>query len=181
MDSSIKRSSWKAGHNRRQSLDPERCPTDSSRNLTNIPEWEAWLLNSMWTLGFFLPPPSHCWSHLSCCLIEPCFTQKATLSLFVDRRLWRHLPFSALPVRECGPPIIALLYMVMKVWRLNDKAVMPLTLWPGVNTIFIYYLQKEVLYRLSPSCLISEGCLAPKLCFDGLAWCQDFFHVEKVK
>lgn len=133
MDSSIKRSSWKAGHNRRQSLDPKRCPTDSSRNLTSIPEWEACLLYSLWTHGFCLPSPSLPCSHLSCCLIEPCFTQKAALSLFGDRRLWRHLPFSALRVRWHGPPITALLYMIMKVWRLDDKAVMPLALWPRVN------------------------------------------------
>ena len=148
MDSSIKRSSWKAGHNRRQSLDPERCPTDSSRNLTSIPEWEARLLYSLWTLLFAsLLPPLFPSLRL---LIEPCFTQKATLSLFEDRRLWCHLPFSGLHVRWHGPPITTLLYMVMKVWRLDDKAVTPLALWPRVN--FGLFMEIQVVWRYRLLC-----------------------------
>lgn len=77
--------------------------------------------------------PSLLCSRLSCSLIEPCFTQKATLSLLRDRRLWRHLPFSALYVKSHGPPITTLLYMVIEIWRVDDKAVMPLALCPGVN------------------------------------------------
>lgn len=49
--------------------------------------------------SFCLCAPPSPLSRLSRCLIEPCFTQKATLSLLGDRRLWRHLPFSALHVR----------------------------------------------------------------------------------
>lgn len=48
-------------------------------------------------------------------LIEPCFTQKATVSLLRDRRLCQHPPSSALDVERQGPPITALLYMIMEV------------------------------------------------------------------
>lgn len=176
MDSSIKRSSWKAGHNRRQSLDPERCPTDSSRNLNSIREWESWLLNSPWTLGFCLPPqpPTPPPLPLSCCLIEPCLTQKATRSLFGDRRSRRHLPFPALHVMQHGLPITAPLYMVMKVWRRDDKAVMSLALWPGVD-FGLFTLWNTVQVVMYPVVclgffrLISAGFfLAPELCFDSL-------------
>lgn len=129
MDSSIKRSSWKAGHNWRQSLDPEHCPTDSSRRLSSVREWEAWLLNSLWTLGLYLPRPLPA----SFCLIEPCFMQKAALSLFGDGSLLLHLPLSDLCVTNYWPPITRLLYMVMKVWRRDDEAVTSLAIRFEVN------------------------------------------------
>lgn len=97
---------------------------------------DCWIPCEPWA-SVSLPPPSP-----SCCLIEPCFTQKATLSLFEVRRLWQHLPFLDLHVTQHGQPITAHLYMVMKVWRRDDKTVMSLALWPGVNFGLITHRNK---------------------------------------
>lgn len=66
----------------------------SPTSLNGRPDY--WILSE---LGASFASPLLSCSHLSCCLIEPCFTQKAALSLFGDRRLWCHLPFSAPHVR----------------------------------------------------------------------------------
>lgn len=87
MDSSIKRSSWKADRHRRRSLDPERCPTDSSRRLAVNVRPGCGAPCEPWAPIHPLPPTP-------ACLIEPCLTQKATLSLFGDRPSWHLLPFS---------------------------------------------------------------------------------------
>lgn len=54
-----------------------------------------------------------------CSLIEPCFTQKATLSLLEDRRSWHRLPFSPQGVEMCRPLITMLLDVVMEVCGLD--------------------------------------------------------------